>query len=239
MILFGQPNFNSIELIYISAPGCSRSISSCGENNEEAGIQNNQIFVLNKNEFAFKKTITGLNIAENHDTIIQSWDEISLTDVTVQPRGKGEIKARREIRVNQEFQSHDSSEVWIHLCRTFIPCDSLSPNFLKKSSFVEHYDREEYENTTEIQLNFAPTWEEFGFKIYPNPGNGIFTADINKLNIAGEIILVVYNQFGEEVFSTIVQNELIQLNLSFLSKGMYFIKISDSEHSKCKKLVII
>ncbi len=70
-------------------------------------------------------------------------------------------------------------------------------------------------------------------KIYPNPNNGEFTIEANnvKVNIVDSKGVVVYvNQFSN--------NSVENINLTNLSKGIYFVKIISSEFIKTKKILI-
>jgi hypothetical protein len=63
--------------------------------------------------------------------------------------------------------------------------------------------------------------------IYPNPSNGKFKLDIGELNLAKKIDLEISNPKGEKVYSysDIHQQTSIEIDLSFLSKGIYFVKV--------------
>jgi hypothetical protein len=232
-----EPNYNRIECVYISAPGGSRMISSCWECPN--GISNNQTFILNKNELNYQENVVGLNILPNQKKILQAWDNITLQDVTIQSHGDFEVKARSEIIVNTELQAYDSSIVWIHISKSQIPCDSLSPNFYKSSSLIEPAFQEEIEPKKEICLKFMPLEKEFGFIIYPNPGNGVFKIEISDFPDNKDMFLTAFDQFGKKVFYSVVQSEIMLLDLSFLSKGIYIVKIENAEKVKCKKIIII
>lgn len=78
--------------------------------------------------------------------------------------------------------------------------------------------------------------------IFPNPNSGISTLKIDieqetKLNID------VFNEIGQSVYSVPEKNyfsgnNMVQINLSELSNGFYFVKIHNQQTSKTLKLVI-
>jgi len=78
------------------------------------------------------------------------------------------------------------------------------------------------------------------FNIYPNPSQGEVT--INLKNLLGNDQLQVINVLGEVVYSEVLNktsNQTIKIEPSvFNSKGIYFIKVSNSETSITKKLII-
>ena len=72
------------------------------------------------------------------------------------------------------------------------------------------------------------------FNIFPNPGNGqIFVT----LNNDGNFNLSVSNSQGQQVFSTVISGSQ-NLDLSALSKGVYFIRISNESSVSIEKMVI-
>ena len=71
------------------------------------------------------------------------------------------------------------------------------------------------------------------FKIYPIPANGILTISGGE----EEYHYVLYNSIGQQVFNGSAQNEK-QINVSSLSKGIYFLKLNTMTRSKTKKVVI-
>jgi len=73
-----------------------------------------------------------------------------------------------------------------------------------------------------------------GFKIYPNPvSNGkLYIASTTNL----EKEVAIYNTLGQEVLQTKTNNQAI--NISNLSKGTYFVKITEAGITATKKLII-
>ncbi len=66
--------------------------------------------------------------------------------------------------------------------------------------------------------------DETNFNIYPNPGNGLFTIELNRILPIKQI--VVYNPLGQSMYSQSELNtNLLNLNLKHLKSGMYFLQI--------------
>ena len=75
--------------------------------------------------------------------------------------------------------------------------------------------------------------------IFPNPNNGTFTM---KLNIRDVADIRIYNSLNETVFSdddvTITKDYVREINLSNLSRGIYYLKIMGNEHQILRKIII-
>lgn len=87
-------------------------------------------------------------------------------------------------------------------------------------------------NTLKVQSLTTETLTGIDYSIYPNPSEGIFNlitsaiADVKVLNVKGQI-----------VYSGKVSGET-QLDLSNLSNGVYYLKISNNEFSNVQKIII-
>ncbi len=80
--------------------------------------------------------------------------------------------------------------------------------------------------------------------VYPNPGNGEFTIHLSV--VSRQSSAVVYNVFGEKVFSAPSLSppgvrgisSAFQINLGAQPNGVYFLQIITEQGSICKRLVI-
>ncbi|MDH7445930.1 DUF5060 domain-containing protein [Aquimarina sp. 2201CG14-23] len=80
-----------------------------------------------------------------------------------------------------------------------------------------------------------PEFISDGFTMYPNPTNSSFTID----GLTQEMYhLKVINAAGQVIFKTTVSNTRNKVLTNNLSKGIYFIKISDDQNEISKKLII-
>lgn len=75
-----------------------------------------------------------------------------------------------------------------------------------------------------------------GFSFYPNPTTGLVNFDAANLEANTE--LSVYNNSGQLVHRFVPGHSISQVDLSHLSAGIYFIKVSSNDRSEMKKLVI-
>jgi hypothetical protein len=78
------------------------------------------------------------------------------------------------------------------------------------------------------------------FQIFPNPSNGIFQINFSKVQNFRKVSCEVINPLGQTLFKSQILNpkSQINLNLSFLPKGMYVLKINDSVSALSSKFVI-
>lgn len=83
----------------------------------------------------------------------------------------------------------------------------------------------------EIQLNA-------NVDVFPNPSNGLFTVNLTNLTDS-KVKLEVYNLVGEKVWENNFSKENPTINLSKLSKGIYYLSIKTSNNTITKKITIV
>ena len=88
-------------------------------------------------------------------------------------------------------------------------------------------------NTINTTLSVLENKNELKTLIYPNPSSGTVTlSEIEK-----ESTIEVFNVLGEKVISVQSQNTSVDLNLSELENGIYFVKVSSGKGVVSKKIV--
>jgi hypothetical protein len=85
-------------------------------------------------------------------------------------------------------------------------------------------------NTQNSQLNTN------SLAVYPNPTNGIVTIELPKESTSGSFRLLNIN--GKEVFNQNLNSSANQIDVSHLSKGIYFYRYRDNKQGYAGKLVI-
>jgi hypothetical protein len=80
--------------------------------------------------------------------------------------------------------------------------------------------------------NIAPKKDQF-FKIYPNPSNGIFNIEST---ISAETTVEVFDIAGRIVYQNNYNNNLIELDLTAYSNGLYLVKINSEKQSASFKI---
>lgn len=73
-----------------------------------------------------------------------------------------------------------------------------------------------------------------GFILYPNPTNNYLK--IETLVPANQLILSIYNTTGQELINRILNNET-QVDISDLTRGIYFVKLVSNEAVEIKKII--
>ena len=70
--------------------------------------------------------------------------------------------------------------------------------------------------------------------IYPNPSSGTFSIEAK----ADSFSLVITDVAGRKVYQNLIKDELTEMNLSHLPKGIYFVKLLSKNNSHTEKIVI-
>jgi hypothetical protein len=73
-------------------------------------------------------------------------------------------------------------------------------------------------------------------ELFPNPGNGIFTLNIPGLNSMASIDIMDISGKNLKSLKTAINS--FSIDLSDISEGLYFVKVSEGDKSTVKKLVI-
>ena len=96
----------------------------------------------------------------------------------------------------------------------------------EKSSEIELLDFEEH------KIEISKT-----MKIYPNPNNGQFTIELT--NFDQSTIVHVFNALGGIVYHSTFHNETKQeIDLSQISKGIYFVRANNGKDQHVQKIII-
>ncbi|MCK4922367.1 MAG: T9SS type A sorting domain-containing protein [Bacteroidales bacterium] len=75
--------------------------------------------------------------------------------------------------------------------------------------------------------------------IYPNPSNGMLTIEIGNAQHS-DINIEIINMVGKKVFTKVFRDHksIEQIDLSSLSKGIYFVKMNSENYTKTLKLIL-
>ncbi len=90
---------------------------------------------------------------------------------------------------------------------------------------------------TQADINNAPAQQNIeGLSIYPNPVNNgkQYIYITSKKNFTKKI--EIFNTLGKQILSTVLIGK--ELNIAKLSTGVYILKITESNISETRKLVI-
>ncbi len=84
----------------------------------------------------------------------------------------------------------------------------------------------------------APQSSKGAFKVFPNPNQGTFTIE-HELPEQNRVTLNVYNLTGKKVYEQIIVSQKENINLSYLPKGVYLIKIIDNHQVLYSKKIAL
>jgi photosystem II stability/assembly factor-like uncharacterized protein len=71
--------------------------------------------------------------------------------------------------------------------------------------------------------------------IYPNPTNGKFILEMEKMINDG--VIEIFNLFGENIYRSVIKNEKPEIDISNQSSGIYFIRIKTNDSIFYQKIV--
>ncbi len=76
---------------------------------------------------------------------------------------------------------------------------------------------------------------QLGVEVYPNPSNGQFSL---KSDVFGQdVVLTIFNTTGQLVYRGTVEMSNHQLDLQYLAKGLYYLKVTEGNRYQMVKIV--
>ena len=91
---------------------------------------------------------------------------------------------------------------------------------------------------TTINVGYSDIENPILLNMYPNPSNGVVKIKLNKAS-SDPFNLQVYNYLGKLVYArNQLNSELIDLDLTHLSKGIYFVELANKTERAIQKLEI-
>lgn len=81
------------------------------------------------------------------------------------------------------------------------------------------------------------TWNENNISVFPNPAMDHVTVTVPKGS--ANTVAILYNVAGEIVLQMNLTNPVNEINTGSLSAGVYFLKVSDVNHSAVKRIDIV
>jgi uncharacterized delta-60 repeat protein len=79
--------------------------------------------------------------------------------------------------------------------------------------------------------------KKFGFSFFPNPNEGQFTIDFTSITPV-ETQIEIYNINNKKVYSSYINEESADIDLTGYAKGLYFVKMSNEKWVKTGKIMI-
>jgi plastocyanin len=90
--------------------------------------------------------------------------------------------------------------------------------------------------TVDAPLSIEDFKNTITFNISPNPVTSTLNIRLSKNIIDGNV--TIFDVLGKQILiQKINQNNLTQVNVSYLSRGMYIVKVSSSENTQTKRFI--
>ena len=228
-----SPNYFTIEYLKISAAGASRIYRACVF--PDIGLPSDIQYYLSRSTISTEVVFEDITIASNTQQIIEAWHSITLEDIIVEPGGYLEASAGSEITINQEFHAQTNSEAWIY---TDMPCGAAGDQLE-----TDHPIRNQEGNNTEfamreIDLQFEVAPADFNVEVFPNPNTGTFQVMITESTPSAFYTLNLFDQVAGNILTVRKTESDFSLDLTYLKKGVYYLRISTNVQSKTVKIIL-
>ncbi|MCK5028233.1 MAG: T9SS type A sorting domain-containing protein [Bacteroidales bacterium] len=76
-----------------------------------------------------------------------------------------------------------------------------------------------------------------GFKIYPNPGTGLFKLEMNNIS-NGDYTVEVYDVIGKVVYKSNITESISNIDLTHMNSGLYYVSVNNGEERNITKIMI-
>ena len=201
---------------------------------------------LNFYPFRYDLTVNNETVTAANSRNFQGWSTLTVnslsgSSVTVDSNAVSEFTARDGVTINGIFTAALGSNVYIYCKSTFPECNDYSgfKSMHINNSVPDETQSENTENEKQMDVNFIPESKYSFLDIYPNPGNGIFTLNLRTNKEDNPIMQVnIFDITGSCVFKETMTNSFTNLDLSFLSKGIYYFHATTKDDSFNQKLII-
>ena len=141
-------------------------------------------------------------------------------------------------KVNEQLSN--TTKVWsyiggskmVYQSDTLLLRDTLTANGQQTLSVYE------YGTCSQVVSDIHDTAKAFDFTVAPNPANGLITVSLGDENAQTETQLTIYNIQGIVVQSRKMNSPSASLDVSNLSRGLYFIKLGQQNQFSTKKIIL-
>ena len=162
---------------------------------------------------------------------LSAWNSISISGDIY---GSCDIIARNTINLSDGFNAFDLSEVHVFTSEVFNGCVDFSGYRKAQNSASENLN----DNEKNILLSFIETNKKFKLNIFPNPNSGKF--NVSLINAKSGIVtsLIIRDISGSQIFQTKTNQTFLELNLTNISNGVYFVEGVNQDEVYVTKLII-
>lgn len=199
-------------------------------------------FYIIKNYSGYITNLSNLYIPIGSVQSFEAINTLSLTNVTVAGNGTtggvADFSARENVNVHAEFNAETGSEV--HIFNQIIAHECEIIPFKQSEGYTQQPPIDKNNQVRNVDLLF----EQQGsiFRISPNPSHGIIAIDmsIGSGSYTGYYKIKIINCTGSEVAQYSNQTFPLTLDISFLTPGVYFLRIcgEDNQVTDIEKLIL-
>ena len=203
--------------------------------------QNVGTITTKKVDFRYDLILEDETVLSGNSQNYKAWNSITASDFIVQTAANSALHARQRIRLLSGFSAKSGSAVHILPAETFSDCDDYSGfTTLKNSQILAIGELNTNGNTPEnIELQFEIKKSSIlDVVILPNPNKGLFTVKLNSEFTDTPLTLKVKSLLGATLAVINTMGNEIQVDMSYLSTGVYMIEISANKHFAFRKFII-
>ena len=167
-------------------------------------LSENEITSICNTEVVFEEKPASILI-EEIDTIIEEKEVLFIAETSIETV----IYEADNSIIVQEVNFYEN-EIKVEIDKTDVVIEgeeTLNKNILNSESFID---------------------ETIDILVFPNPSNGIFNVSLNNELLSDDLHFELYNSIGELIFNNKINKDLFQVDISFLPKGIYLIRVLDS-----------
>jgi hypothetical protein len=152
-------------------------------------------------------------------------------DVVIDNGANSDFIAGRSIVFLPGFHAQPGSYVHGHITTNGDFCDGVITQSIVQAQ-PETKSESVYDEIP--PNNLAP---ETDIKVYPNPNKGSFT--IKLINFENKAFASVYSMVGSIVYqSEMEKDNSVEIDLPFIRKGIYFVRVTSGEEQFVKKIIV-
>lgn len=184
-----------------------------------------------ENKFRVKYQMTKFNPLYKRSYLVCNMD--TMMDTICNIRDYREEWYNHKVDLKPYYLSNESPDT----CYIEISCDF---KHYSSSDFIQYLDLDNFVLTGNVDAQVS-VQDQFKSKqevlVYPNPASGTVNVDLSAVPDVVQLELLSVD--GRSVMIHDVNTEITVLDVSSLSKGLYLLKITDSDHTQIFKEIVI
>lgn len=91
--------------------------------------------------------------------------------------------------------------------------------------------------TTKSAIAGSDESEALAFTLFPNPTSGDFTVSLPNYNVEAPAELALYDLNGKLISLNVAESEVVNMNISDLAAGVYYLKVNSNGEVRTQKLI--